>query len=154
MFGFDKSTTTEGDRQTMRGVAVVFAIMIAIVSVSGLVANHYEQQQHVQAERVQKQKHKQVSNSEVQTWHNLNQQNYVTIDQFKVLFNRVKKHYNTKLADKMNLAKVVDDSDGHVYMANIDANNMTLKLTPLQNGKRAMVSQAWQKEHTKQRSYL
>lgn len=25
MFGFDKSTTTEGDRQTMRGVAVMFA---------------------------------------------------------------------------------------------------------------------------------
>lgn len=152
MFGFDKSTITEGDRQTMCGIAVVFTIMIAIVSVADLTANRYEQQQHVQrvqAERVQKQKHKQVLNSEVQTWHNLNQQNYVTIDQFKVLFNRVKKHYNTKLADEMNLAKVVDDSDGHVYMANIDANNMTLKLTPLQNGKRAMVSQAWQKEHTK-----
>lgn len=149
MFGFDKSTTTEGDRQTMRDVAIMFAIMIAIVSVAGLAVNHYEQQQYVQAERVQKQKHKQVFNSEVQTWHNLNQQNYVTIDQFKFLFNRVKKHYNTKLADKMNLAKVVDDNDGHVYMVNIDANNMTLKLTPLQNGKRAMVSQAWQKEHTK-----
>lgn len=149
MFGFDKSTTTEGDRQTMRDVAIMFAIMIAIVSVAGLAVNHYEQQQYVQAERVQKQKHKQVFNSEVQTWHNLNQQNYVTIYQFKFLFNRVKKHYNTKLADKMNLAKVVDDNDGHVYMVNIDANNMTLKLTPLQNGKRAMVSQAWQKEHTK-----
>lgn len=80
MFGFDKSTTTEGDRQTMHGVAILFAIMIAIVSVAGLAVNHYEQQQHVQAERVQKQKHKQVFNSEVQTWHNLNQQNYVTID--------------------------------------------------------------------------
>lgn len=48
--------------------------------------------------------------------------------------------------DKLNSSKVVDDSDGHMYMVNVrNSFGGSYSLTPLQNGKQAMIDKNWQK---------
>lgn len=52
------------------------------------------------------------------------------------------------ILDELNSSKVVDDSDGHMYMVNIrNSFGRSYSLTPLQNGKQAMINPIWAKEH-------
>lgn len=78
----------------------------------------------------------------------LKKQDYITIKQFKHLFEKVQDNGDSDIFDKLNSSKVVDDSDGHVYMVNIRKSlGGSYSLTPLQNGKQAMINPVWAKEH-------
>lgn len=78
----------------------------------------------------------------------LKKQDYITIKQFKHLFKKVQDNGDSDIFDKLNSSKVVDDSDGHVYMVNIRKSlGGSYSLTPLQNGKSSMINPVWAKEH-------
>ena len=78
----------------------------------------------------------------------LKKQDYITIEQFKHLFKKVQDNGDSDIFDKLNSSKAVDDNDGHVYMVNIRKSlGGSYSLTPLQNGKQAMINPIWAKEH-------
>lgn len=78
----------------------------------------------------------------------LKKQDYITIKQFKHLLKKVQDNGDSDILDELNSSKVVDDSDGHMYMVNIrNSFGRSYSLTPLQNGKQAMINPIWAKEH-------
>lgn len=78
----------------------------------------------------------------------LKKQDYITIKQFKHLLKKVQDNGDSDILDELNSSKVVNDSDGHMYMVNIrNSFGRSYSLTPLQNGKQAMINPIWAKEH-------
>lgn len=98
-------------------------------------------------------------------------QKYVTVKQLKSLVNRANtfgdgnipdkyltNRYVNKFYNRFNNSRVVDNTDGHVYLADAKINRhgvfgqyrtMSFSLTPVNNGNASEIDSNWKKEHKK-----
>lgn len=75
----------------------------------------------------------------------LKNRKYITIDQFNTIFNKAKKIKNTKLLKQLNDLQIVDNSNGHVFKANVKDN--AYQLMPVKVNGKTKVDRNWAKNN-------
>lgn len=132
--------------KTMMGLMILVVVIITIVMVPIKLYDHHADKEIKNNDRISL-----VASRE---WQKAQKKPYITIDTYKDIFSKVNDVGDMKLAQKMDQTEVVNDKDGHVYLARIkysaryrDLRAWQMKLTPLQNGKHAMIDKNWQKSH-------
>lgn len=126
--------------------AIFLVIAISVIMLPSKLIDQHTHQAIKQNDRVSL-----LANKE---WQKAQKKPYITIDTYKDIFSKVNDVGDIKLAQKMDQTEVVNDKDGHVYLARIkysaryrDLRAWQMKLTPLQNGKHTMIDKNWRKSH-------
>lgn len=83
-------------------------------------------------------------------WNRLQHQDYITFDQFYNLFSAAKAEKDDKLINQMNLTRIVNDDNGHVYCVNIEKTkkDYTYTLQPVQDAQGNLINPYWLDQHT------
>ena len=75
----------------------------------------------------------------------LKNRKYITINQFNTIFNKAKKIKNTKLLKQLNDLQIVDNSNGHIFKANVKDN--AYQLMPVKVNGKTKVDRNWAKNN-------
>lgn len=88
------------------------------------------------------------ANTAVSNWQNLEETSYVTTTKGKDIYNKLRAADATNdYFDKIDEKTVVDNSDGHEYLTNV--NSHSYSIVPKMNGKNAAINKRWLMMHKK-----
>lgn len=123
------------------GFFALILVFVAIWKMTNQISDHLDAQVSHDTEQT------------VQAYHKAKRAPYVTIGDVKTILKRANKAGGKKaeyIVDKIDGTTVVDSSDGHEYVVNIENGRLwNYHLTPKLNGKTASVNKVWLAQHGK-----